>query len=449
MSSEDVECARKMKKTVILSVDEDLSEIRALLDTLEVDTVKTYVQKRDRPHRVSFLGPGKIDEVYDEVKTLDLDFIVVNGSLKPSQHHFLEMKFQKEFLDRVGVILRIFADHAHTPEAIAQVTLATLRYEQPFLREWIHKAKSGERPGFMAGGAYATDVYFEHAKSHIRRIERQLADISKSREVRRAKRKSKGYMLVALAGYTNAGKSSLMNALCGSDLGVDDKLFSTLSTTTRRILGIRGNALMTDTVGFMKNLPHDLIDAFESTLEEIYYADLILLIVDASEKTDLMESKMRTCFGLLLPKTQERTVVVVGNKVDLIPTANRSTVRQELETLSHPHELVMTSANTTEGFDKILEIITRIRGRNLVIDAKLPLTNESLSLMSSLHSEADIEQALEGDILRVTIKCTPDDSKKIISRVEGVGGSSISIRAEASEDQNRVYAPPLEIKGSL
>jgi len=438
-----------MKKTVILSVDEDLSEIRALLDTLKVDTVKPYVQKRDRPHRVSFLGPGKIDEVYDEVKTLDLDFVVVNGSLKPSQHHFLEMKFQKEFLDRVGVILRIFADHAHTPEAIAQVTLATLRYEQPFLREWIHKAKSGERPGFMAGGAYATDVYFEHAKSHIRRIERQLTDISKSREVRRAERKSKGYTLVALAGYTNAGKSSLMNALCGSELEVNDKLFSTLSTTTRRIPGIRGNVLMTDTVGFMNDLPHDLIDAFESTLEEIYYADLILLVVDASDKPDLMKSKMRTCLDLLLPKTQGRTVVIVGNKIDLILAANRDTDRQELETLSHPHELIMASAITKEGLDRILEIVTRVQGRTFTIDAKLPLTNESLSLVSDLHSEADIEQTLEGDLLRVAIKCALGDSKRIIGRIESVGGSSISTRAEASENQNRVYTPPLEIKGSL
>jgi len=438
-----------MKKTAILSIDEDLSEIRALLDTLEVDAIKTYVQKRDRPHRVSFLGPGKIDEVYDEVKTLDLDFVVVNGSLKPSQHHFLEMKFQKEFLDRVGVILKIFADRAHTPEAIAQVTLATLRYEQPFLREWIHKAKSGERPGFMAGGAYATDVYFEHAKSHIRRIERQLTDISKSREVRRAERKSKGYTLVALAGYTNAGKSSLMNALCGSELEVDDRLFSTLSTTTRKIPGIRGNVVMTDTVGFMKDLPHDLIDAFESTLEEIYYADLILLVVDASEKLDLMKSKVKTCLDLLLPKTQGRTIVIVGSKVDLVLAANRNTVRQELEALFHPHELVVVSAVTREGLDRILETVTRIQGRNFMIDAKLPLTNESLSLVSDLHNEADIEQALEGDLLRVTIKCAPDDSKRIIGRIEGVGGSSISTRAEAAEDQNRAYPPPLEIKGSL
>jgi len=436
-----------MKKTVILSLNEDLSEIQALLDTLNVDTVKTYVQKRSHPHRVSFLGPGRIDEVYEEVKALDLDFVVVNGSLKPSQHHFLEMKFQREFLDRVGVILRIFADHAHTPEAIAQVTLATLRYEQPFLREWIHKAKSGERPGFLAGGAYATDVYFEHAKSHIRRIEQQLADISKSREVRRAERKSKGYVLVALAGYTNAGKTSLMNALCGSELDVDSKLFSTLSTTTRRIPGVRGNVLMTDTVGFMKDLPHDLIDAFESTLEEIYYADLILLVVDASETPDVIGSKMRTCLDLLLPKTQGRTVVTVGNKVDAILVADRDTIRRELLTLSHPHELVMASAVTKEGLDKILQAVIRVQGRSFMIDAKLPLTNESLSLVSNLHNEADIEQAFEGSLLRVTIKCAPDDSKKIIGRIEGVGGSLVSVGTAAYDDQNQVHAPPLETKG--
>src|SRR5512136_55325 len=161
--------------------------MRSLLKTLDIVVVKEYVQKRQLPHKVGFLGPGKLDEILEEIKSLDLDFITVNGTLKPSQHHFLEMKFQKECMDRTGVILRIFSDHAHTPEAIAQVTLAELRYELPFLREWVHKAKSGERPGFLAGGAYATDVYYEHAKSQARRIEEDLREISRQRENARIK----------------------------------------------------------------------------------------------------------------------------------------------------------------------------------------------------------------------------------------------------------------------
>jgi GTP-binding protein HflX len=202
-----------MKKVVIFSISEDTEEIRSLLQTLGMEVIKEFVQNRPRPHRESFLGPGKVDEILKEMEEMDVDLIVVNGVLKPSQHHFLEMKFQKECADRTGAILRIFTDHAHTPEAIAQVTLAKLRYELPFLREWIHKSKSGDRPGFLSGGAYATDVYFEHAKTHARKIEANLSEVSKQREVTRTRRREKGYSLVSLAGYTNAGKSALMNKL--------------------------------------------------------------------------------------------------------------------------------------------------------------------------------------------------------------------------------------------
>lgn len=233
----------RMKKTVIFSITEDTQEIRSLLDTLNVVVLKEFIQTRSQPHKTSFLGPGKIDDILKEIEELELDMIVINGKLKPSQHHFLEMKFQKECVDRPGVILRIFSDHAHTPEAIAQVTLAKLRYELPFLREWIHKAKSGDRPGFLAGGAYATDVYFEHARSHARHIEKRLEELSRQREVTRTKRRDSGYTLVSLAGYTNAGKSALMNKMCKAEVEVDPHLFSTLSTTTRKVIGVSGNIL--------------------------------------------------------------------------------------------------------------------------------------------------------------------------------------------------------------
>mgnify|MGYP002401846593 CR=1 FL=1 len=163
-------------KSVVLSRSLETNEIASLLSTLRIDVVKEFIQKKD-PNPSSYFGPGKLEEIEEEVKEINPDLIIVNDRLRPSQHHFLEMKFQKECVDRPGVILRIFTEHAHTPEAIAQVQLARLRYEQPFLREWIHKAKSGERPGFLAGGAYATDVYYEHAKTHMRRIEARLKEL--------------------------------------------------------------------------------------------------------------------------------------------------------------------------------------------------------------------------------------------------------------------------------
>ncbi len=437
-----------MKKVVVFSVDEDTQEIKSLLDTLGWTVLKEFVQNRSRPHKASFLGPGKIDDVQKELEELEYDLIVVNGSLKPSQHHFLEMKFQKECVDRAGVILRIFADHAHTPEAIAQVTLAKLRYELPFLREWIHKAKKGDRPGFLAGGAYATDVYFEHAKSHARHIEGRLAELSKQREVTRTKRRASGYTLVSLAGYTNAGKSALMNKMCGAIVEVDDRLFSTLSTTTRKVLEVKGNILMTDTVGFIKDLPPDLVDAFNSTLEEIFYADLILLVFDSSEADRSIGKKLKVSLGILQPKVEGRTLLVVGNKIDLLSHDDVERIRKELtETLSG-HELVFTSAVTGEGLEVLRERMSSIQGRSWQLVAELPLVNESYSLLSRLRSMGEIESKIIADRIVAEIRCKPEDAPKITGWLEGASADIISSQSISKQGEGPEPMAPMEEKGT-
>lgn len=423
-----------MKKAVILTIDEDTQEIRSLLDTLSVTVIREFLQKRDRPHMVSFLGPGKIDEVLEEIKELEVDLIVVNGLLKPSQHHFLEMKFQMECIDRPGVILRIFANHAHTPEAVAQVTLATLRYELPFLREWVHKAKSGDRPGFLAGGAYATDVYFEHAKTHARRIERSLEELSRQREITRANRRAKGYSLVSIAGYTNAGKSALMNMLCNSSVEVDSRLFSTLSTTTRRIAGVKGNVLMSDTVGFIRDLPPDLINAFNSTLEEIFYADLILLVFDASEPPETIDMKLKTSLKILLPKIRDRSLVVVANKIDLVSEKGRREMIDLVRPIIDPYELILVSSISSEGLDCLRERILAVQGYNCVVEANLPLTDEAYSLLSRLRSFTEVSSTIVRDSLDVTVRCKPQDAGKIIGWLNGVGGRRVTSTCGPAEE---------------
>ncbi len=405
---------KEMKKAALLTIDEDTTEIRSLLDTLGVRVEKEFLQKRDRPHKVSFLGPGRIDEVKKELEEIEIDLIVINGALKPSQHHYLEMKFQMECMDRPGVILGIFSDHAHTPEAVAQVTLAKLRYELPFLREWIHKAKVGERPGFLAGGRYATDVYFEHAKTQTRKIELRLKELSKQRETTRTKRRASGYSLVSLAGYTNAGKSALMNKMCGSEVVVESKLFSTLSTTTRKVLGIRGNVLMSDTVGFIRDLPPDLINAFNSTLEEIFYADLILLVFDVSESLDTIRSKLSTSLDILMPKVEGRSLVVVANKMDLIRERDRESIKENVTKIIMPYELYLVSATTGEGTETLRERIALIQGHSWLISAELPLVDESYRLVSRISPMADVSSKVSGEKLAVTIKCKPEDTAKIL-----------------------------------
>lgn len=422
-----------MKKVVIFSISEDTEEIRALLQTLGMEVIKEFVQNRSRPHRESFLGPGRTDEILKEMEEMEVDLIVVNGVLKPSQHHFLEMKFQMECADRTGVILRIFTDHAHTPEAIAQVTLAKLRYELPFLREWIHKSKSGDRPGFLSGGAYATDVYFEHAKTHARRIEADLSDVSKQREVTRTRRREKGYSLVSLAGYTNAGKSALMNKLCNAGVEVDDRLFSTLSTTTRRISGIKGNILMSDTVGFIKDLPPDLINAFNSTLEEIFDADLILLIFDASESDDVVKSKLSTSLKILLPKIENRSIVVIGNKIDLLSQESRDGITVLLKPIIQPYDLILISSVTGEGLDRLRERILMVQGHTCVIKAEMPLTDAVYSLLSRIRSSSEVSMKIIGRHAAVIVRCKPEDSERIVGWLNAAGAAKITTNAESPE----------------
>jgi len=422
-----------MKKVALLSLSDDTSEIRALLDTLGAEVVKGFVQKRAYPHKVSFLGPGRVEEVEESLKDLEVDFIVIDGSLKPSQHHFLEMKFQKECVDRPGVILRIFADHAHTPEAIAQVTLAELRYEMPFLREWVHKAKSGERPGFLAGGAYATDVYYEHAKSQARRIEQSLHEISRQREITRIKRREGGYSLVSLSGYTNAGKSALMNRLCSATVGVDPKLFSTLATTTRKVVGVHGNVLMSDTVGFIRDLPPELIKAFNSTLEEIYFADLILLVFDVSEPTHQIESKITDSLSILRSHAEGRDIVLVGNKVDLVSDEQLERVRRALTGNENAHETYFVSALTGQGLDALKERIAAIQDRSCSVEGLLPLMNESYGLLSRIRKIADVVQRVGPGGLEATVRCKPEDVEKISGWLENHGAKNVVVRCATSD----------------
>ena len=432
-------------KAIVISRSTNIEEIVSLLDTLHVKVVKEYVQRK-APHPSSYLGPGKIEEISEEVKNIDPDMIVVNDWLKPSQHHFLEMKFQKECVDRTGVILRIFSEHAYTPEAIAQVQLARLRYEQPFLREWVHKAKSGERPGFLAGGAYATDAYYEHARTHIKKIESRLEELSRKREVKRSRRHEEGFTLVSLAGYTNAGKSALMNALCSSEVEVSSQLFSSLSTTTRRVIGVKGKVLAIDTVGFIKDLPPDLIDAFKSTLEEVFFADLILLTYDASEDDDSIRTKLWTSLDILLPSMGDGHILVVGTKVDKMTSERVARVEQMVRTLVGPREVVMSSSISGYGLDLIRERISEVRGHTQGFQIILPLTDSSYSLMSKLHNVAEVSHRIEDGQLRADIWCNPVDADKVRNWLLAAGAKLTKDGARRGRD-----APehPLETQGAL
>src|SRR3954468_20323911 len=271
-----------------MSDGDDLAELKELLRTSGVVVVGKLVQHREAPHPNTYLGPGKVEELKDMVKRLDANLVACDDELSPRQERNLEQALEKvPVVDRTATILDIFAEHAHSAEGKLQVELAQLEYNLARMRGlWTHL----ERLGCVSSGGFATrgpgEAQIETdrrlARNRISALRRRLEHVKSSRATQRAERERAHLPQVALAGYTNAGKSTLLNTMTGSAVSVRDRLFNTLDPTTRQ-LEIDGRPyLLTDTVGFIRKLPHQLVDAFGATLEETRLSDLILHVVDAS-----------------------------------------------------------------------------------------------------------------------------------------------------------------------
>ena len=416
-----------MRSALLLSVNLDTTEIVSLLSTIDISVADCVIQKRSEPHAKTFLGPGKIDEVAERAKEMDFEYVVVNGVLKPSQHHSIEMKFGRQCMDRVGVILRIFAEHAHTEEAKKQVTLATLRYELPFLREWIHKAKAGERPGFLSGGAYATEVYYEHARSHIKRIEEDITRRASQRDLMRRRRRDRGYFLASVAGYTNAGKSALINALCDSEVQVDDKLFATLSTTTRKLKKSKQNILITDTVGFISDLPAGLVHAFRSTFEEVFLADVVLLAIDVSEPKEMIVKKVRVCLEEISSQIGQRPLILVGTKADLLNGNMIRHAEEILYELAEERDVVVTSSIDGFGMKQLVNLIESKKRSDCSIRAILPSGGETEALISEFYDTADLRNVYHGETeTEIVISCSSGDVERLQGRLKKAGARLLS-----------------------
>src|SRR5690349_9170169 len=274
-----------------LEEGEDLSELRELLRTAGVAVVGQAVQHRDKPHPNTYLGPGKLEEVKVAAKAADANVVVADDELSPRQERNLEKELGMSVVDRTATILDIFASHANTAEGKLQVELAQLEYNLARMRGlWTHL----ERLGGVSSGGFATRGPGESqietdrrlARDRIATLRRRLEHVKGTRAIQRAERDRAHLPQVALAGYTNACKSTLLNAMTGSEVGVRNRLFHTLDPTTRQ-LQIEGRPyLLTDTVGFIRKLPHQLVDAFGATLEETTRADLVLHVLDASAEEE-------------------------------------------------------------------------------------------------------------------------------------------------------------------
>jgi GTP-binding protein HflX len=384
---------------------EQLAELRELLRTAGVAGVGELVQRREQPHPNSYLGPGKIDELKADLERADANLVAVDDELSPRQERNLETALGVPVIDRTAIILDIFSAHAHSAEGKLQVELAQLEYNLARMRGlWSHLERLGGGIGTRGPGETQIETDRRLARDRIAALRRKLAHVRSSRSVMRAERERAHVPAVALAGYTNAGKSTLLNALTGANAGVGDRLFHTLDPMTRVLRSGGRDYLLTDTVGFIRKLPHQLVDAFGATLEETRLADLILHVVDASAPEEELAEMIAAVDGVLneIGADQAPRLLVLG-KIDLVDVERRG----ELE-LEHPDSLSV-SALTSEGLDALRVRIEEEFARTLE-PVELLIPYDEGSTLAELHE-------LAGDLIR---EDTPDGVRVLARLPAGV-----------------------------
>jgi GTP-binding protein HflX len=338
--------------------EEPLAELKELLRTAGVATAGEATQQRSRPDPDRYFGRGRLTELKAEIAACDANLIACDDELAPRQERNLEEELGVPVIDRTAVILDIFADHAHSAEGKLQVELAQLEYNMARMRGlWTHLERLGAGRidggiGTRGPGESQIETDRRLARDRISALRRRLARLERNRGVMRARRERSSLPRVALAGYTNAGKSTLLNALTGADVGVGDRLFHTLDPTTRGLELCGRGYLLTDTVGFIEKLPHQLVEAFKATLEETVRADLILHVVDAAEARERRLLDMRAVDEVLEEiGAGGRPRLLVLNKADLLGEDERD----EVET-AHP-DAALVSALDGAGLDGLRERI--------------------------------------------------------------------------------------------
>lgn len=364
-----------------------------------------------------------MEELAELVGEEKVEKAIFDNELRPIQAYNLAKKTGVEVIDRFQLILEIFSRRASTSEAKLQIQLAKLRYQLPRAREMVRLARMGEQPGFKGLGKYEVDRYYENTKRRIHTIQDKLKEIRKKRRLHRARRLELGFSLISLAGYTNAGKSSLFNALAEGAASVDSGLFTTLSTTTRAVRLSEKKVLLTDTVGFIDRLPLILIDAFHSTLEETIFSDLLLLVVDVGESRKEIERKLSCCLDTI--QTIGATgipIVTVLNKIDLLSKDETQLIAEALNGIA-PNPVPVSALNKT-NMVLLKKEITRHLKEYIRASFSLPTTNESMSFLSWLFSRADIRNlSYEGGNTKVVFESVPWFADMVKGRVEQLGGS--------------------------
>jgi GTP-binding protein HflX len=332
-----------------LDPDEELAELAELARTAGVEPVGRLVQHRGRPDQRTYVGKGKLEELKSAYAAAEAEVLVVDDELDPTQQRTLENALESRVVDRTQLILDIFAQHAVSAEGKLQVELAQLEYNLPRMRGlWKHLERLGGGVGTRGPGESQLETDRRLARRRVTILRGRLKQLSRQRAIRRKERKRAEAPTVALAGYTNVGKSTLLNALTGADVTVRDRLFETLDPTTRAFEQDGRRYLVTDTVGFIRRLPHQLVEGFAATLEETLVADLVLHVVDASASDERIEEMAEAVDSVLAEiHAGELPVEVVLNKVDAIDPLRRRRLGNRFP------EAAQVSALTGEGLDEL------------------------------------------------------------------------------------------------
>lgn len=380
-------------------IEESMAELSRLADTAGAKVVATFTQRKEKPDAAFFLGRGKVNELAMEIQNLEATLLILDDELTPSQQHNLERMLGVKVIDRTALILDIFAQRARSREGKLQVELAQLRYNLPRLSgQGLALSRLGGGIGTRGPGETKLEVDRRRIYSKIHDIEEQIDGMKKSRSLHRKRRKESQIPLVALVGYTNAGKSTLLNKLTGSEVFAEDKLFATLDPTTRHLqLPEKQEILLTDTVGFIQKLPHTLVKAFRATLEEVQEADLLLHVVDCSNEN--LEAQIEAVVAVLKElEADGKPVLYVFNKADQLANPH---IREQL---LHGRDGVFISAMTGENLDGLQR---RIEGffQESQVRMTLLIPYDEGAAVTKLHKlNAVVETAYEETGTKVEVR---------------------------------------------
>ena len=391
------------------ATEESMEELKDLLETAGGESVGMVLQQKDSPDPRTFIGQGKVDEVRQLVRTMGADMVIFDNALSPSQQRVLGEELKVGVLDRSALILDIFAQRARTREGRLQVELAQYKYLLPrLIGMWSHLERQEGAIGTRGPGETQLETDRRHIRRKISKLEEELRDVRRVRATQRQRREKNEVPVVAIVGYTNAGKSTLLNKLTGSEIPANNRLFDTLDTTTRTLeISDTCTVLLSDTVGFIRKLPHHLVESFKATLEELSFADLLLHVIDASNPE--WREQAQVVDQLILELGAEQTPrIEVFNKCD----------KWTGEIRPHGEDIVSISAKTGEGLDKLLEAI----GKRLDSGAKrvtIHLPYDKGGILDQLYQEAKVEQVEYAETIDVVAVCTPKTIGQLGPLVEG------------------------------